>query len=75
MSRKEIVLRCQCTSLLTLHSLYIVCSLMAAVVFRVSAGWLEYMWLLCVSRVTGVARGMVGRCMHFSRVDGRQIVP
>ena len=31
--------------------------------------------LLCVSRVTGVARGMVGRCMHFPHVDGRQIVP
>ena len=27
---------------------------MAAVVFSVSAGWLECMWLLCVSRVAGV---------------------
>ena len=38
----------------------------------VSAGWLGYM---CVSRVAGVARGMVCRHMHFPHVDGRQIVP
>ena len=43
--------------------------------YCVSARWLEYMWLLCASRVAGVARGMVGRCMHFSHVDVRQIVP
>ena len=31
--------------------------------------------VMCFSRVAGVARGMVGRCMHFPHVDGRQIVP